>query len=92
MRIGHGKIRRIEDAPEIHSWTHKTKIKSSFKKLIERFQDSIIALSYQSEGIPSEDEILAMLKKYKRKVKVFTKLHRYVLSPKIKEELLFIAM
>lgn len=86
----HGKIKRIEDIPEIQSWTHKTKITDSFEKLIEHFQDSIIVLSYQSEGIPSKDEIVAMLRKHKRNVKVFSKPHRYVLSPKVKEELLFI--
>ena len=86
-----GKINRIEDTSEIQSWTHKTKIKGSFEKLIERFQDSIIVLSYQNEGIPSKDEIEEIFKKYKQNIKIFIKPHRYVLSSKIKDELLFVA-
>lgn len=88
---GLGKIRRLEDSPEIQSWTHKTKIRESFERLIERVQDSYIVLSYQSNGIPSRDEIKTILSNYKPNVKIFTKPHRYVLSKKIKEELLFIA-
>lgn len=87
-----GKINRIEDTPEIQSWTQKTKIKASFENLIERFRDSIVVVSYRSEGIPSVEEIVAMLKKHKRNIKIFPKPHRYVLSPKRIEELLFIAM
>jgi adenine-specific DNA methylase len=86
-----GKIKRMEDTPEIKSWTCKTKIKDSFEKVIERFQNSIIVLSYQNEGVPSKDEIVAMLKKYKRNVKIFVKPHRYALSPKVKKEFLFVA-
>lgn len=86
-----GKVKRIEDTPEIQCWTQRPKIKDSFEKLIERFADSIIVLSYQSEGIPSKDEILAMMRKYKQNVEVFSKPHQYVLSSRVKEELLFIA-
>ena len=85
------KIKRIKDIPEIQRWTHKTKISNSFNKLIERFQDNIIALSYQSDGVPTKDEIFSILKKYKKKVSLHSKSHRYVLSQGTKEELLFIA-
>jgi adenine-specific DNA-methyltransferase len=64
---------------------------SSFHRLLERFQDNIIVLSYQSDGIPSKGEILDMLSNFGKEVKVFSRPHRYVLSSKTKEELLFIA-
>jgi len=85
------KIKRIEDTPEIQRWTHKTKVLNSFNSLIKRFQDNIIVLSYQSDGIPTKDKIFTILKKYKRKVIIHSRPHKYVLSNKIKEELLFIA-
>jgi len=85
------KIKRIGDTPEIQNWTHKTKIVNSFNKLIERYQDNIIVLSYQSDGIPSKEEILALLRKYKKRIKLVSKKHQYALSRKTSEELLFIA-
>lgn len=85
------KIKKINDTPEIKAWTHKALIKGSFEKVIERFQDNIIVLSYQEEGIPSKEEIIEMLRTYKKSVRIYSISHRYVLSPKVKNELLFIA-
>jgi len=85
------KTKRISDTPEIKAWTHKELIKKSFKKVVERFQDAIIVLSYQEGGIPSREEIFEMLRSYKRFIRVFSKSHRYVLSSEVKNELLFIA-
>lgn len=85
------KIKRIKDTSEIKAWTYKEQIKNSFRKVIERFQDTIIVLSYQEGGVPSKEEIFEMLKSYKKNVEVFSIPHRYVLSPTSKNELLFIA-
>lgn len=85
------KTKRIISFPEVEAWTRKDRIKISFKTVIERYQDNIIVLSYQDDGVPSKDEIIEMLKSYKKDVRVYSKPHRYVLSPKLKEELLFIA-
>lgn len=85
------RMKKISDPPEIKRWTKKSEIYTSFKKLIERFQDNIIVLSYQNEGIPSKGEILSILGSFKKKVKVFSRPHQYVLSPQLKKELLFIA-
>lgn len=90
--LSNGKTKRIGDTPEIYRWTRKSEIHRSFENLIEQFQDNIIVLSYRSDGIPSNQEILSILKKSKKRVKVFSKPHRYVLSSKSKDELLFIAM
>jgi adenine-specific DNA methylase len=85
------KIKRIKDIDAIQNFTKKDKIIASFYKLLERYQDNIVVLSYQSEGIPSKNEIINMFKSLGKKVKVFAKPHRYALSSKTKEELLFIA-
>ena len=75
---------------EISRFTCKSKVLSSFNKLLEHFQDNIIVLSYQSDGIPARDEITALLVNLKKEVKVSSRPHRYVLSSQPKEELLFI--
>lgn len=85
------KTKKIKDTAEIHHFTQREEIYTSFSKLIENFQNSIIVLSYQDNGIPSKEEIIDIIKKYKKRIKVFEKEHRYVLSNKIRKELLFIA-
>lgn len=87
-----GKIKKIKDPIEVYRWIKKCEIHSTFRELIAWFQDNIIVLSYQSDGVPSKEEILSILKKFKKRTKVFSKPHRYALSSKIKEELLFIAL
>ncbi|MFB0516003.1 MAG: DNA adenine methylase [Candidatus Neomarinimicrobiota bacterium] len=87
-----GKIKKMQDYSSITRWTHKREIHNSFNNLIKRFQDNIIVLSYQSDGVPSKEEIGTLLRNYKRKVSVFSKPHQYVLSKQQKEELLFVAL
>jgi adenine-specific DNA methylase len=91
ISAANGKVKRIHDTKGIQHFTKKSEILISFAKLLERFQDNIIVLSYQSDGIPSRDDILCMLGSFGKKVKVFEKSHRYVLSSKLKTELLLIA-
>jgi adenine-specific DNA methylase len=92
-KISHSqsKVKSIPDTKEIHHFTKKSEIYTSFYKMIENFQNNIIILSYQTDAIPSLDEILEIFRKYKKKVGVFEKPHRYALSSKTKKELLFIA-
>ncbi len=87
----YSKTKRLADYEGINSWTRKNNIYKTFKDLIERYQNNIIVLSYQSNGFPSKYQILSLLKKCKKRVKVFSKTHRYVLSRREKKELLFIA-
>lgn len=55
----------------------KKTIYEAFHKLFERFSNSIIVVSYSSNGIPSKDELFNMLSDYKREVAVFECDHRY---------------
>jgi adenine-specific DNA-methyltransferase len=86
-----GKTKRISDTEEISRFVRKSQIPSSFEKLLRRYKDNLVVLSYQSNGIPSKDEIISMFQTLGKKVTVHTKAHRYVLSSKSGEELLFIA-
>lgn len=74
-------------------WNNKQKIKKAFDNLFKKFQDSIIVVSYRSDGIPSQEEFVKLLKKYKSDVReVSAKNFKYVLSKKDSRELLFIAL
>ena len=62
-------------------WTNKQLIGSAFEKVFRQFQKSIIVVSYRSDGIPSIEELVALLQKYKRNVRVEQYgQYRYVLS------------
>ena len=73
------KHRRLKPRPS--EWTNKTRIHAAFDHLFRRYQNSILVVSYRSDGIPSEAEIVSLLKQYKRQVRVehFGQ-YRYVLS------------
>lgn len=51
-------------------WTNKHLIGSAFEKVFQKFQNSIIVVSYRSDGIPSIEELTTLLQKYKRHVRV----------------------
>lgn len=46
-------------------WADKRQIKSHFLRLFERFRNSILVVSYRSDGIPSESELSDLLKQFK---------------------------
>lgn len=73
------KHRRLKPRP--NEWTDKNKIHGAFGRLFERFQKSILVVSYRSDGIPSETDLVSLLKQYKRSVRVehFGQ-YKYVLS------------
>jgi len=84
-------FRRIPDSDEISRFTKKAEIVTSFCRLLNRFRDNVIVLSYQSNGIPTRDEIEHMLGDLGKDVRVYSRRHRYVLSPHPNHELLFVA-
>jgi DNA adenine methylase len=55
----------------------KNTVNEAFQILFERFRNSIIVVSYSSNGIPSKDELFNMLTDYKREVEVYECDHRY---------------
>jgi len=85
------KHKRLKRSPNI--WTDKQRIYDAFAQLFAYYRDSILVVSYRSDGIPSVEEIHALLKKYKRDVHVeWFGQYKYVLSTNHRsEEILFIA-
>jgi DNA adenine methylase len=49
----------------------------AFSRLFNHFRNSTLVVSYSSNGIPCEDQMVGLLKEYKRKVEVHKALHRY---------------
>jgi len=78
--------------PENNPWIDKLQIYNLFEKLIKKFQYSTLVISYKSKGMPNEKEMIKLLKKYKKKITIKRKNHRYALSSDSNRELLFIAI
>lgn len=76
LRTKHRRLRRRPSA-----WTDKRRIASAFEQLCQRFHDSVLVVSYRSDGTPSESELVALLQRYKRRVRVeHYGQYKYVLS------------
>lgn len=84
-------VPKLKEKKAIQNFTSKEQITSSIEKLIERFQNNIIVMSYLDEGIPDKQTIKKLFKKYGKKVTIKEKQHKYALSRNAKNELLFIA-
>jgi adenine-specific DNA methylase len=73
-------------------WVDKNQIFAAFERLIKKFADSTLVISYRSDGIPSIAELIKLLKKYKPDVvELKRKNYKYVLSNNHSEEVLLIA-
>ncbi len=72
-------------------WNNKYKIRSKFRELFEKFKDSILVVSYRSDGIPSIEQIVSDVKLFKKQVHVYTfNNYKYVLSNGRTSEILII--
>ncbi len=72
-------------------WTDKNKIHSAFDQMFEKFKDSILVVSYRADGVPSVEEIIELLKKYKTNVQELNRTaYKYVLSVNNSAEVLLI--
>lgn len=72
-------------------WIDKNQIRSAFDGLFKKFKDSILVVSYRSDGIPSIEELENLMKKYKPSIEELKrKNYKYVLSNNHSEEVLLI--
>ncbi len=82
---GRSKHRRLKRQPS--EWTDKKRIHAAFDRLFRRYQESIIVVSYRSDGIPSELELISLLKRYKSDVRIERSgQYKYVLSTNPRSE------
>jgi DNA adenine methylase/adenine-specific DNA-methyltransferase len=62
-------------------WCDKRRIYTAFDRLFDRFKDSILVVSYRSDGTPSEGELVDLMRKYKTSMRVeHYGAYKYVLS------------
>ena len=73
------KHRRLK--PQPGEWTDKKRIHAAFDRLFRRYQGSILVVSYRSDDIPSESELVSLIRRYKHDVRAehFGQ-YKYVLS------------
>lgn len=81
---------RLKRNPSV--WTDANTITSAFQSLFKNFPNSILAISYRNNGIPSIEELVEMLKNMGRDVHVeYSSTMRYALSKRASNEVLIIA-
>jgi 16S rRNA G966 N2-methylase RsmD len=72
----HRRLRRRDDP-----WTDPRRVHEQFRRLFDHFRDSILVVSYRSDGIPSIEELRGMLLEVKRRVRVIDgPAYQYALS------------
>lgn len=74
-----------------NEWCNKGEIHHAFEKLFNKFKDSILVVSYRDDGMPTINELVKMLKKYKKIVDVKKLDYKYALSKSASKEVLIIA-
>jgi DNA adenine methylase/adenine-specific DNA-methyltransferase len=69
------KVKKIEKP--FTPFSYRRTALEGFDRLFRKFADSILVLSYSSNGYPDLPELLRLMRRYKRSVDVFTRAHRY---------------
>ncbi len=66
---------------DYNPWCDKNSIPSAFDELISHFRKSHLVISYRSDGIPSVDDLIKIVKSHKKHCKLFIyENYKYVLS------------
>lgn len=71
----HTKTKKFKNYPT--PFSNKENAKDAFDKLFDKYKKSIILVSYSSNCLPTLDEMVEMLAKYKKDVKVLSIDYRY---------------
>lgn len=83
------KHRRLFTQPS--DWNNPKRILDAFEQLIQVHKQSILVISYRDDGIPSRNQLISLLKKYKNQIQEASQPTKYVLAHKKTHELLLIA-
>lgn len=85
------KNKRLKKISNIDNWINPDNIHLLFRKMINKYKDSIILLSYRNDGIPSIKEIETMFKEITGKKPIKKSIpYKYALSNGSTKEILFI--
>ncbi len=66
--------------PSRTPWTDRNEVGGAFDRLMGKFSDRTVAVSYRTPGIPSEDRLVELMGQHYRQVKVVRRDYKYVLS------------
>lgn len=58
-------------------FSYRQSAEDAFDRMFRKFSASTLVLSYSSNGFPDLDILVFLMRRYKKKVKVYTKDHRY---------------
>ena len=84
------KNKRLKPIESVNNWINEDNISSLFEKMITRYKDSIILLSYRNDGIPSIKEIDKIFKKVTGRQPIKKSIpYKYALSNGSTREVLF---
>ncbi|NWG16396.1 MAG: DNA adenine methylase [Chloroflexi bacterium] len=83
------KHRRLQ--PEKSPWNNTATIMDAFEQLFDRHRGSMLVISYRDDGIPTKDQLIKLLLKFKKQVWAAAQPQKYALSHKQCRELLLIA-
>ncbi len=83
------KHRRL--LPQKNAWTQAVTLMNAFEDMIQKHQQSILVISYREDGLPTREQITALLQKYKSVVQAVQLPKQYVLSKRQSHEILWIA-
>lgn len=86
------KSKHLRLIREQNVWNDSGSIRQAFEQLFTQFQNSIMAISYRSNGIPSINEIVEMLENLGKNIRIYQSSDiKYVLSTKHSNEILIVA-
>ena len=72
---------------QYNRWVDKNRIDSAFLDLISHYRNSHLVISYRSDGIPSVNDLIKIVKQFKKNYKLVTfKNYKYVLSTNNKSD------
>ncbi|HRE46920.1 MAG TPA: DNA adenine methylase [Aggregatilineales bacterium] len=84
------KHRRLQ--PQESPWNQAGEIIKAFEQLIERHRKSILVISYRDDGIPSKDDLIRLLSRYKKQVTASSQPKQYALAHAKAHELVLIGL
>jgi len=91
-RVNHSRKHRPLHG-ERSAWSDAATTHAAFAQLFERYSDSTLVVSYRSDGVPSEEELIQLLRRHKSSVERFHYgSYKYALSKNRKsKEILLVA-
>jgi len=73
--LSNSKVKKIKK--KFTPFAYRQTAHEAFDRLFRKFADSILVLSYSSNGYPDKEELIRLMKRYKRHVTVEENIHRY---------------